>query len=51
MAILENPILHDQTLSLLRYPCALVSQMADDWMATYCINKDGFPNVLYAATI
>ena len=28
-----------------------VSQMADDWTTTYCINKDGFPRVLYAATV
>ena len=28
-----------------------VSQMADDWTTTYCINEDGFPKVLYAATV
>ena len=27
----------------------LLSQMADDWTTTYCINEDGFPKVLYAA--
>ena len=25
--------------------------MADDWTTTYCINEDGFPRVLYAATV
>jgi hypothetical protein len=25
--------------------------MADDWTTTYCINEDGFPKVLYAATL
>ena len=29
----------------------LLSQMADDWTTTYCINEDGFPKVLYAATV
>jgi hypothetical protein len=25
--------------------------MANDWITTYCINEDGFPKVLYAATV
>ena len=38
--------------SLKLYPNpTFVSQMADDWTTTYCINEDGFPRVLYAATV
>ena len=45
-----------ETLLLLKlYRCyanpTLVNQMADDWTTTYCINEDGFPRVLYAATV
>ena len=45
-----------ETLLLLKlYHCyanpTLVNQMADDWTTTYCINEDGFPKVLYAATV
>ena len=25
--------------------------MVDDWTTTYCFNEDGFPRVLYAATV
>ena len=48
-SILENIFL------LKLYPCyanpTLENQMADDWTTTYCINEDGFPRVLYAATV
>ena len=48
-SILENILL------LKLYPCyanpTLENQMADDWTTTYCINEDGFPRVLYAATV
>jgi len=48
-SILENILL------LKLYPCyanpTVENQMADDWTTTYCINEDGFPRVLYAATV
>ena len=45
-----------ETLLILKlYRCyanpTLLYQMADDWTTTYCINEDGFPKVLYAATV
>lgn len=49
-SILDYPLLLDKL-----YPCyanfILISQMADDWTTTYCINEDGFPKVLYVATM
>ena len=48
-SILENILL------LKLYRCyanpTLENQMVDDWTTTYCINEDGFPKVLYAATV
>ncbi|XP_039778425.1 uncharacterized protein LOC120645740, partial [Panicum virgatum] len=55
--IFHHPALGDFELQHVRFTkllndtFLLALPMADDWTTTYCINEDGFPKVLYAATV